>query len=204
VSRVAHARAAIPWAVVLASALPGIVLVGVGIAFRDSDSALAPVRMGLMLLAVPSAFLLDDPSAGVSSATPRSPWWDLSSRMLALVAGCALIGALAWSWDLLVPTPQAWLLALVPVCAAIAGVAGAALMRRVGRYAPGDVVASVAGFLLLGLLIFTPQRGSWELLPWPGSAGVGDSMAWVVLGAVGALVLLWAPSGRGPRPAVDA
>lgn len=201
-SRVTHARSAVPWVVVVAAAVPGLVLCAVGVAFHTSAWAASPMRFGVILLAVPAAFLLDDPSAGMSTATPRSPWWDLGARLLGLLALCGVIAVTAWGWDWLVPTPQAWLLALVPICAAAAGVAGAALLRRSGRVAPGDVVASAMGVLLLGLLLFRPRWWTWDLLPWPGSASGAEVAAWVVLGCASPVVLLLA-SGRGARTAVD-
>jgi hypothetical protein len=201
-TRVAHARAAVPWVVVLAAAGPGLVLCAVGVMFHGSTWAASPMRIGMVLLAVPAAFLLDDPSAGVSTATPRSPWWDLGARLLGLAALCGAIVALAWGWDQLVPTPQAWLLALIPICAAGAGVAGAALLRRSGRVAPGDVVASVMGVVLLALLLFQPRWATWELLPGPGSASGAEVAGWVALGCASPLILVLV-SRRGARAAVD-
>lgn len=203
-SRMVHLRAAVPWLVVLAAAIPGLVLVVIGVTHAERTWAPGPVRWGLLLLAVPVAFLLDDPAAGVSSAAPRSPWWDLRWRLLALAGWCLAVGAVGWWWSGRVSTPQAWVLVVLPACAALAGVGSAAVLRRVGRDAPGDVVAGVAAFVLLGLLVLAPRRGTWELLPSPGSASATEVGAWVGVALVSMAVLGWSATGRGRRPAVDA
>ena len=203
-SRLVHVRAAVPWSVVLVGAIPGLVLVVVGVTHADRGWAPGPVRWGLLLLAVPMAFLLDDPAAGLSSSAPRSPWWDLRWRLVALAGWCLAAGAVAWWWSVRVPTPQPWVLGLLPACAAVAGVGAAATMRRSGRDAPGDVVAGVAACLLLGLLVLAPRRGTWELLPTPGSASPTEAGAWLGMGLVAVIALLWSAAGRGRRPAVDA
>jgi hypothetical protein len=198
-----HTARAINWIVATLSAVPGLILFGVGMAFHEQDWAASPVRGGLLLLAIPAAFLLDEPAAGVVSATPRNPWWDLSGRLLGLLVIVGFIGTFAWSWNWVEPTPQAWLLALLPACLALLAVAGAALLRRLGRATPGDLAASFMGFAILGMALFNPAFRTWEVLPFPGQAGPGDVTAWVVFAGLAGVVLLLAPSGRGPRPAID-
>jgi len=198
-----HTARAINWIVVAGAAGPGLVLFGIGMGFHGQDWATSAVRGGLLLLAVPAAFMLDDPSVSVVAASPRSPWWDLAGRLLGLLAVVAAICGLTWWWNSVTPTPQAWLLALLPACLALLAVSGALLLRRFGRATPGDVIASVLGFAILGLALFNPTYRTWEALPFPGSAGPADVTAWIVLAGLAGAVLLIAPSSRGPRQAVD-
>jgi hypothetical protein len=202
--RMVHLRRAIPWPVLLGAAVPGLATLGVALVFRGSAWALEPARVGLLLLALPASFLLDDPATPVVSAAPRSPWWDLVGRLVVLSGIALSIGVLAWGWNHLVATPQAWLLALVPICAAASAVAAAAVMRLGGRAAPGDLVASLVGFGLVGLMLLNPSVREWQLLPRPGSAGPGDVLAWVVAGGASLLVVARSTGSGGRWAGVDA
>lgn len=201
-NRLAHARRAVAWPVLLVASVPGAALVVVGIAFHAQGWALEAFRAGALLLAVPAAFLLDDASSAVSSAAPRSPWWDLAGRFLVLLAWAAMVALGAWGWDALVPTPQAWLLALVPCTAALVAAAAAAMMRRAGRSTPGDVLAGVVCLVLLALLRLSPSYRGWEALPVPGLAGPGDVAAWLVAASAAVVAIVWAHVRRGSGQAV--
>lgn len=203
-NRLLHTRYAIPWVAVAAASVPGAVLVLAGLGFHDQRWALRAMAGGLLLLALPAAFVLDDPSTPVAGATPRSPWWDLADRLVTVGALCGVMGAVAWMWHALEPIPQAWLLALIPACLAVLAVAGSAVMRRAGRTTPGDVLAGGLAFVILGLSMFRPTAWTWELLPSPGTAGSAEVGIWVGAAAAAIVVIGWAPSGRGTRTAVDA
>jgi len=200
---VTHARAGIPWLAMLAVAAPGLLVVVLACALHQQPWAARLAQGGLLLIAVGASFLLDERSAAMVEATPRSPWWGMFARSLGLAAVLAVICGVAAAWGRAFPTPQGWLLALLPSIAAVGAVAAAALFRRLGRCAPGDLVAAAAGMLLLGLLIFGPRLGDADLLPTPGTAASGELIGWGVLLAVAVAVLAWAPTGRQPRPAVD-
>jgi hypothetical protein len=199
-----HARRAVPWVIVLGAAVPGSVMLVVAFAFHEQGWTAVPARGGLLLLAVPAAFLLDDPPASVTLASPRSPWWDLTARLIGLVAICTSILTLTWWWNGLMATSQAWLLGFIPCTAAVLAVSAAAALRLRGRNAPGDLVAAGIAFGLLGLALFRPAYRSWELLPFPGEAGPGDISAWVVVLTLATVQLLLSAGHRGPRTAVDA
>lgn len=203
-NRLRHARSAVPWAAVLAAAIPGSLLLAIGVGFHDRGWAAGAVTGGLLLLAVPAAFLLDDPAAGLVGAVPRSPWWDLSGRLFALGGIGTLIAVAGWAWHRLEPGPQPWLAPLISCCAALLAVGAAAAFRRAGRNTPGDLVSAGLGFLLIGLALFRPGYRTWELLPGAGQAGPGDVGAWLAAAAVALLVLVTAASGGRAGGAVDA
>jgi hypothetical protein len=202
VSRVGHARAALPWGALGVAAAPGSLLVTLALAFHDRGWAAAAVAGGMLLLAVPAAFLLDDPAAAVVGASPRSPWWDLASRLLFLVGLCGAIGLTGWAWQRLEPTPQPWLAPLVADCAAVTAVAAAAVLRRAGRSTPGDAVSAGVAFLVIGLALFRPDWRGFELLPGAGQASPAEVGAWLVVAVIAVAVVLSSAVGRGPRLAV--
>jgi hypothetical protein len=199
-----HARHAIDWLAVGVSAVPGGALVAVSLVFHGDTWALGTLTPGLLLLAVPAAFVLDDPATPVAGATPRSPWWDLAGRSIAVAALSAAVVLVAWTWHLWEPLPQPWLLPLISVCLALVVVAGSAVMRRAGRPSPGDALAGALVFAVLGLALFRPSLRTWELLPAPGSAGPIEVGAWIAAAMCAIVVVVMATSGRGSRVAVDA
>lgn len=202
-NRLRHTRQAIPWMAVVAAAAPGAGLLLVGLTFHDHGWAKPLVANGLLLLAIPAAFILDDPSTPVANATPRSPWWDLAGRLTVLWALCGLMAAVTWIWNRFEPSDQPWLLTLIPTCMAVLAVAGAALLRRGGRTSPGDALAGGLVFVILGLSLFRPTLRTWELMPYPGSASTTEAGIWMAAAALAVCLLAWAPSGRGPRAAAD-
>jgi cytochrome bd-type quinol oxidase subunit 2 len=202
-NRLRHMHHAIPWMAVLATAIPGAVLVLVSVGLREQEWATDSMSSGLLLLALPAAFVLDDPSAPVASATPRSPWWDLTGRLLALVGLCVVISALAWAWSRLVTIPQPWLLALLPICTALVAVAASATLRRAGRATPGDLVVGALVLGLIGLSLFRPTVHTWELMPNLGSADTAEVAIWSGAAALALALIVWTSSGRGSRTAVD-
>lgn len=202
-NRLLHARTALPWLAVLAASVPGAALVLISIGFHDRSWAMTSVSGGLLLLALPAAFVLDDPAAPVVGATPRFPWWDVTARLLTLVGLCCGIGAVAWCWNRFEPVPQPWLLALMPMCTAIVAVAAAAMLRRSGRSTPGEAVAGAVALVLVALSMFRPTLHTWELLPSPGGASAAEVAGWAGVAVFAVLCIAWAPSGRGTRTAVD-
>jgi hypothetical protein len=148
---------AVPWPVVAVGSAPALVVLVLAFAFHADAWAARAVQIGLLMLAVPASFLLDDPTAATVEATPRSPWWTLATRLLVLGALLALLAGTALAWGSVVPTPEVAALALAPVGVAVVAVAAAALLRRAGRTTPGDVVAGAVGFTVLGLWLFAPE-----------------------------------------------
>jgi hypothetical protein len=166
--RLTHARQGIPWAVVAAVSAPGIALVLVALVWRSSAWSLEPLQAGTLLLAVPAAFLLDDPLAPAVESLPRTPGWYLSARLLGWVPSMTLVAGSTWWWAHGRGAGQTWLLFVTPWVVMVVATAAAALARRLGRHAPGDLVASVIAMSLLGLWVFClnpdrpPLRSFWR------------------------------------------
>jgi hypothetical protein len=199
---ITHARAGIPWAAVCGAAAPGLLMVLLAFGFGDQPWSARLVQAGLLALSVPAALILDDPPTAAVEAAPRSPWWGLAARLLGLAALLAAICAAAASWALAHPGEQPWLLAALPAAAALAVVAAAALLRRSGTPAPGDLVASGAGVLLVGLLVFSPRWAGVEVFPAPGSAEGGELAVWALVAGAAAATLAWSPVRPHRRRAV--
>jgi len=189
-----HLRQGPPWLVMLGSAVPGSALVVVAFVFSSEGWSGSALRAGLLLLALPAAFVLDDPPAATVEATPRSPWWNLASRLLAVVGLATVLAISVAAWRSRVGVDQAWLLFALPMTLAVGLVASAAAMQRGGRSAPGDLVASGGGLVLVGLLLFGPSWRGMDMLPSAGAADVQDLAPWSLLAVTSLSVLLWAPS----------
>jgi hypothetical protein len=191
-----HLRQGPPWLVMLGSAVPGSALVVVAFVFSSEGWSGSALRAGLLLLALPAAFVLDDPPAATVEATPRSPWWNLASRLLAVVGLATVLAISVAAWRSRVGVDQAWLLFALPMTLAVGLVASAAAMQRGGRSAPGDLVASGGGLVLVGMLLFGPSWRGIDMLPYAGAADVQDLAPWSLLAVTSLAVLLWAPTRR--------
>jgi hypothetical protein len=194
-----HLRQGPPWLVMLGSAVPGSALVVVAFAFSTEGWSGAALQAGLLLLALPAAFVLDDPPAATVEATPRSPWWNLASRLLAVVGLATVLAISVAAWRSRVGVDQAWLLFALPMTLAVGLVASAAAMQRGGRSAPGDLVASGGGLVLVGMVLFGPSWRGMDMLPYAGAADVQDLAPWSLLAVTSLAVLLWAPTRPGWR-----
>jgi hypothetical protein len=156
----------------------------------------AALQAGLLLLALPAAFILDDPSTATVEATPRSPWWNLASRLLAVIGLVTVLLMCVVAWRARVGAEQPWLLFALPIMLAVGLVALSAVVQREGRSAPGDLVASGGGLAIVGLLLFAPTWRGIEMLPSAGEADLQDLAPWSLLAVTSLAALLWAPTRR--------
>lgn len=198
-----HARRGIPWPAIGVVATPAVALMACGFAFRDHPVAWSLLRGGLFVWAATAAFILDEPSAPVVRATPRSPSWWHGSRFIGALPLVVIPIAVASLWA--VDRSDSHVLGVSPqaVAAWLIVLAGAAVVRRLGRNAPGDIVASTAVLIVMFLLIHPIAIGGVPLLPGPGDPWSPESAAlWLCLAAAALVVIAvagwWTPR---PRPA---
>jgi len=202
-TRLVYARRGIPWLAIGIVATPALALMACAFVFAERPVGWSLLRSGLLIWAATAAFLLDDPPAPVVHATPRSPSWWHGSRFLGALPLVALpiVAASIWALD----QPDAYVLqvSVQAVAAWLIVLACAALASRLGRYAPGDLVASAAILVILFLLAHPMRVGEVLLLPGPGDPRWPEStMLWLLFGtaAMAAIAIAgwWA---RSPRPA---
>jgi hypothetical protein len=191
-----HLRQGPPWLVMLGSAVPGSVLVVMAFVFSSEGWAGTALQAGLLLLALPTAFILDDPAAATVEASPRSPWWNLASRLLAVIVLATVLAISVAAWRSQGGVDQAWLLFALPMALAVGLVASSAVIQRGGRSAPGDLVASGGGLVIVGLLLFAPSWRGMDMLPSAGAAEMQDLAPWSLLAMMSLVVLIWAPTRR--------
>lgn len=201
-STLAHARAGVPWSVLVRVSMPTVALVVVAVSFRGESWATDVVRAGLLLLVTPAAFLLDESSAPAVAASPRSPWWCHTSRLLGLVPLLGAAAVVIGVWTQLTIVDQGGVLLLTVAGVVLSSVATSAVARSTGRSTPGDVVAGAAVVVVLALLLFAPAVLGVELLPQPGSASAQEVALWIAVVVTASGALMAAPAWR-PRGAVD-
>jgi hypothetical protein len=145
---------AVAWAGVLCGCAVAAVLTALTIAVP----AAFPVGVWLALAGVggAGAYILDDPTAAVSDATPATVRRRALGRAPALIAPLAVwllcVLAVDARYDRL---PALIALGAGAACTA-AGFAAAALLRHFGWNEPGEAVAFGFGALMLGGAIFQP------------------------------------------------
>lgn len=196
-------RHGVPWVTMAVSAVPAAVLLSSAFLLHQRSWVMGLAQAGFLLLALPAAFVLDEPAAPAVDATPRSPWVVLGARLGATLALAAVVAALAWAWNARRASPQGWVFVLVPTALMLGALAGATLLRRWGRVSPGEVVASGVAVVAIGMLLFAPEWRGVSALPGPGEVEPRDVVAWTALMLVSGAVVLVLPASRGARPAVD-
>ena len=171
----------IDWAVVTGgSAISAAILAGC-VAFASDGPPLGYVRLALVGLAAAAAFVLDEPAASAVDAVPNTRRRRTAARTTAVALPLAVwvVGVLALELRTAV-TPAGALLVEGAGVLAVA-VAVAAILRLVGRAEPGEIVASVLGAAMLGVIIFNPPPRSVPIFPtydgWPASTTLWACLA---------------------------
>ncbi|MEP7018548.1 MAG: hypothetical protein ABI899_11090 [Actinomycetota bacterium] len=179
----------INWAAVLSGSAFGAAILAGCVAYAEDGPPLLYVRIALVALAAAAAFVLDEPAAAVVDAVPVTRRSRTAVRATAVVLPLAVwtAGILALDRRNSVTTVGALLLEGAGVLTV--AVALSAILRMTGRAEPGEIVASVLGASILGMLIFNPSPGSVPLFP------VGDSWAastalWAFLAAAAVMLVM--------------
>jgi hypothetical protein len=168
--------------VLAASGCGAVILIGC-VVFAADTPPLGYLRLALLTLAAAAAFSLDEPAADAVDATPTTRTRRTAVRSLALVAPSAvwLLGLLGVE-QRVASTPVLALL-LEGVGAMTAAFALAACLRSAGLKEPGDVVASVCGAAILGMLLINPVSRSLRVFPvaegWAASSALWASLTLV-------------------------
>jgi len=192
----------VDWAVVLGGSAIGIAILAGCVAFANDGPPLPQVRLALVALAAAAAFVLDEPAAGAVDAVPNTRRRRTAARTTAIALPLAvwILGVLALEQRNAV-TPAGALLVEGAGVLAVA-MAVAAVLRLVGRAEPGEIVASVLGAAMLGVIIFNPPPHSVPLFPIDDGWAASTTL-WTCL-AVAATILVTAASGDPYRRRVQA
>jgi hypothetical protein len=185
----------VDWAVVLgASGCGAVVLLGC-VVFTGDTPPLTYLRLGLLALVAAAAFILDEPAAAAVDATPTPLTRRTAVRTLALVAPLGVWGVGLLAVERRAASTPTLALLLEGAGAMAVAVALAACLRLVGRREPGDVVASVCGVAILGILLMNPLSRS--ALVFPVAEGWAASSAfWASLTVASVLVTIGASRSR--------
>ena len=192
----------VDWAVVLGGSAIGTAILAGCVAFANDGPPLPQVRLALVALAAAAAFVLDEPAAGAVDAVPNTRRRRTAARTTAIALPLAvwILGVLALEQRNAV-TPAGALLVEGAGVLAVA-MAVAAILRLVGRAEPGEIVASVLGAAMLGVIIFNPPPHSVPIFPIDDGWAPSTTL-WTCL-AVAATILVTAASGDPYRRRVQA
>jgi hypothetical protein len=187
VSRVGSVVRSAPWRPVGTTTTGAAVLWAVAIVGHRSVVGFLATVMAVAACGAAAAYVLDEEATDVADATPTSRARRVGWRVLVVVAPATVAVA---GLSVLAVTDDAtpWL-RLLPLAAGslAAGVGAAAVMRRGGVAAPGDLASVlVFCFVLLAVLV-DPLRRWVTLVPLDASAHLARSIAlWLLVVAAGA------------------
>lgn len=179
---------AVDWRAVLGASALGAAVLALCAALPAHGLPLTYARLALIALAGATAFVLDEPAAAAVAAVPvaRARRTAVRSIAVSVPLGVWVTGVLALA--LRHPgTPVGGLLVEGAGVLAVA-LGGAAALRLGGREEPGELVASVLGAVLLGVLLFDPPPHSVPMFP-VGAGWAASTVLWATV-AVGAVIVV--------------
>jgi hypothetical protein len=172
-----------------AAAAPAIVG-GLSLALHGDEIPLLLAHLAVLVLATGSAYLFDDSATDVTRVVPTSL---LRRRLVILLRGLPFM-VLSWGAVMTLLTwrsPSAPLTALSWEVSGLSslGVAAAAILSRRGEPEPGNLVASVLGLGVIGVLICQPMFSVTVLVTDPASPARAGWWAAVIVGSTATFVV---------------
>jgi hypothetical protein len=164
-----------PWAGLLGVSLVAALLLVVA----TLTAGLAPVVavLGLATCGGAAGYLLDEEASAIADATPTSRGRRVAWRLLLLAL--PLVVAVAGLFDLNRQDAAThwWRLLPLAIGALATGVASAAILRRRGASAPGDLAAPVTALGIVVIYAVDPLRRWVSLAPLGSTPHAGRSVA---------------------------
>ena len=174
---------AVSWPGVLAGSALIVLLTLLSLAVPSSFPVAA--WMALAGVAGAAAFVLDDGSAAVVDATPRTLRRRTVARVPAAVLPMAVWSGCVFLVDRRYAELPAWLALLAGAASVTAGVAASTVVRRAGWAEPGELVSLGVGGLLISAALLPPAiREVTPYDPRPAAAAW-----WTLLGGLAAVTL---------------
>lgn len=195
---VAELRAVAWQPVVAATAAAGLLLLLDATVFPHGPGVVT-AWLGIALLAGAGCFALDQPAEDLVRSTPTSRAWRTGVRAGAGLVVLAIWAAYAvwWRSQVTVAVPSWWAQGLVGLALVCVGLGLCAVLVRRGRPEPGAAVSGGLVFAVLALGL-VPVPGDVQALDLSGTRG-STTAFWVVVGAVGAVGLVWGSRDEGSR-----
>jgi len=185
----------VDWRGVLGASALGATVLLLCVALPTDGLPLTYVRLSLIALAGATAFVLDEPAAAVVDAVPVTRRHRTAVRLIATLVplGTWTVGVLALA-SRHPGTPVRGLL-VEGVGALAVALAGAAVWRLTGNREPGEVVATVLGATLLGVLLFDPPPHAVPVFP-VHDGWAASTLLWAGLGAAAGIAVVAASADR--------
>ena len=189
-----------PWGPVLGASAVALALLGLAATVPRSSLAFIAALLGVAGASAAAAYVLDERAVPVLDATPTSRGYRVGWRLLlvavpatAVVVGLGLLAAAD-------PDTHWWRLGLLAAGGLASAVGAAALLRGLGREAPGDVAGVVTALGVVFAALGDPLKRWVSLVPLGDVGHVGRSVVLyaVLVGCCAVVVLLAARDpGRG-------
>ncbi|WP_404380960.1 hypothetical protein LL946_12060 [Knoellia locipacati] len=190
---------AIAWPPVVAAAgASGLLLVLDATVWPNGPGAVT-AWLGVTLLTGAACFALDQPAEDVVRSSPTTRAWRTAVRAGGGLVVLAVWAAYAvwWRSQLTFAVPSWWAQGLVGLSLVVLGLGLCAALVRRGRSEPAATVSGGLVFAVLALGL-VPVPGDVQTLDLSGTRG-STTAFWVVVGAVGAVGLVWGSRDEGSR-----